>query len=366
MNIPFLDLRSSYKELETDIDDAVKRALNSGFYILGPEVEAFEDEFARFCDANFCVGVGNGLDAIYISLKALGIGDGDEVLVPSNTYIATWLAVSQCGAKPVPVEPCIDSYNMDPALIKKAITKNTKAIIAVHLYGQPAALDEILSIAKTFDLKVIEDAAQAHGAVYKGKKIGSHSDMVTWSFYPGKNLGAFGDGGCITTNNEYLAKKAAIIRNYGSEQKYVNDVRGLNSRLDPLQAAILRVKLLKLSEWNLRRKEIAKIYDGAFESAGLHSPKEKDGSISSWHLYVLRHPNRNDIVKNLNALGVNVLIHYPIPPHLQGAYKSLGYNRGDFPIAEKLSDEIFSLPIGPHLSVADAEKVISSVLKVVT
>ena len=349
-----------------DLDKAVKRVLNSGFYILGPEVEAFEDEFAHFCDVNYCIGVGNGLDAIYISLKALGVGVGDEVLVPTNTYIATWLAVSQCGAKPVPVEPSIDSYNIDHTLITKAITKNTKAIIAVHLYGQPAPLDEILGIAKEFNLKVIEDAAQAHGAVYKGRKIGSHSDMVTWSFYPGKNLGAFGDGGAITTNNEELARKAAVIRNYGSEYKYVNDVKGLNSRLDPMQAAILRVKLSKLDEWNARRREIVKIYNDAFKSTKLLIPKQEGGCSSSWHLYVLRHLKRDDIVKDLNALGINALIHYPIPPHLQKAYHSLGYERGDFPVAEKLSDEVFSLPIGPHLSRIDAERIALSVLKVVS
>lgn len=364
MSIPFLDLHASYKELEVEIDSAVKRVLNSGFYVLGPEVEKFESEYAQFCDANYCVGVGNGLDAIYISLKALGVGVGDEVLVPTNTYIATWLAVSQCGAKPVPVEPSIDSYNIDPSLITKAVTNKTKAIIAVHLYGRPAPLDEILGIAKQFDLKVIEDAAQAHGAVYKDKKIGGHSDMVTWSYYPGKNLGAFGDGGAITTNNEGLAKKAAVMRNYGSERKYVNDVKGLNSRLDPLQAAILRVKLSKLDEWNARRTEIAKTYDDAFGSAGFYIPKQGSGCRSSWHLYVLRHSKRNDIVKALDGLGVSALIHYPIPPHLQKAYSSLGYVRGDYPIAEKLSDEVFSLPIGPHLSAENMHRVIESVLKV--
>jgi dTDP-4-amino-4,6-dideoxygalactose transaminase len=266
----------------------------------------------------------------------------------------------------VPIEPSLNSYNMDPNLIAKAVTKNTKAIIAVHLYGQPAPLDEILCIAKDFNLRVIEDAAQAHGAVYKGRNIGGHSDMVTWSFYPGKNLGAFGDGGAITTNNEELSKRAAVIRNYGSEYKYVNDVKGLNSRLDPLQAAILRVKLSKLDEWNSRRKEIAKSYDEAFKSTVLHTPKEQSGCSSSWHLYVLRHSRRDEIVKRLISLGVNVMIHYPVPPHLQKAYSSLGYRRGDFPIAEKLSDEVFSLPIGPHLSSIDAERIIQSVLKVVS
>lgn len=366
MNIPFLDLQATYDELQVDIDASVKRVLQSGSYILGPEVESFEREYSDYCEAKFCIGVGNGLDAIYIALKALGIGAGDEVLVPANTYIATWLAVSQCGAIPVPIEPSMDTYNINPSLFSKAITKKTKAIIAVHLYGQPAPLDEILNFASEFDLRVIEDAAQAHGASYQGRKIGAHSDMVTWSFYPGKNLGAFGDGGAITTDNEELARKAAVIRNYGSKYKYINDVKGLNSRLDPLQAAILRVKLSKLDEWNTRRKEIAEIYDKGFKSTGLFSPREECNSNSSWHLYVLRHSNRDVIVKKLNELGINVLIHYPIPPHLQKAYGSLGYVRGAFPIAEKLSDEVFSLPIGPHLPRVNVEKIIQSVLKVVS
>ena len=366
MNIPFLDLQATYDELQVDIDASVKRVLQSGSYILGPEVESFEREYSDYCEAKFCIGVGNGFDAIYIALKALGIGAGDEVLVPANTYIATWLAVSQCGAIPVPIEPSMDTYNINPSLFSKAITKKTKAIIAVHLYGQPAPLDEILNFASEFDLRVIEDAAQAHGASYQGRKIGAHSDMVTWSFYPGKNLGAFGDGGAITTDNEELARKAAVIRNYGSKYKYINDVKGLNSRLDPLQAAILRVKLSKLDEWNTRRKEIAEMYDKGFKSTGLFSPREECNSNSSWHLYVLRHSNRDVIVKKLNDLGINVLIHYPIPPHLQKAYGSLGYVRGAFPIAEKLSDEVFSLPIGPHLPRVNVEKIIQSVLKVVS
>lgn len=365
MKIPFLDLQAAYRELKEEIDRSVARVIESGHYILGPEVEAFESEFAQYCQANYCIGVGNGLDAIYIALKTLGISPGDEVLVPSNTYIATWLAVTRCGATPIPVEPQIEAYNINSAELLKAITPKTKAIIAVHLYGQPAPLEEILKIATQFDLRVIEDAAQAHGAIYKGRKIGAHSDLVTWSFYPGKNLGAFGDGGAITTNNEGLAKTVAIYRNYGSEQKYVNDMKGLNSRLDPLQAAVLRVKLSRLDEWNVRRREIAKIYNEAFKSAGIHIPKNEIGCNSSWHLYVLRHSNRDDIVKGLDALGVSTLIHYPIPPHLQKAYSSLGYVRGAFPIAERLSNEVFSLPIGPHLSAEDMQRVVESVLRVV-
>lgn len=364
MRIPFLDLQASYEELQSEVDDAIGRVLNSGSYILGPEVAAFESEFADFCDAGYCVGVGNGLDAIYIALMALGIGPGDEVLVPANTYIATWLAVSQCGATPVPIDSSLDTYNIDPRLISDAVTNKTKALIVVHLYGHPAPLDEISLIAKNHNLKVIEDAAQAHGASYKGKRIGGHSDMVTWSFYPGKNLGAFGDGGAITTNNKDLAKSASIIRNYGSESKYIHDVNGINSRLDPLQAAVLRVKLSKLNEWNDRRRRIAKSYTLAFDASELVTPSEPSKSNSSWHLYVLRHRNRDAIVRQLNEIGVNVLIHYPIPPHLQKVYSYLGYDYGRFPVTEKLAKEVFSLPLGPHLPSDDVEKVIRAVLTV--
>jgi dTDP-4-amino-4,6-dideoxygalactose transaminase len=364
MKIPFLNLHATYKELKKDIDEAIQRVLDSGVYILGKEVEAFECEYSAYCHTNYCVGVGNGLDAIYISLKSLDIGPGDEVLVPSNTYIATWLAVSQCGAIPVPIEPDIDTYNINPSLIPNLVTKKTKAIIAVHLYGQPAPLDEILKFAKKFKLKVVEDAAQAHGASYKGQKIGAHSDMVAWSFYPGKNLGAFGDGGAITTNSEELANKAMVIRNYGSEHRYINGVRGLNSRLDPLQAAILRVKLTKLDEWNSRRRHIAQTYNEIFRSAGLCVPKMQDGLNSSWHLYVLRHPKRDEIIEKMNSFSINLLIHYPIPPHLQRAYNFMGYVPGDFPVAEKLSQEVFSLPIGPHLQEEDVHRVANSVLKI--
>jgi dTDP-4-amino-4,6-dideoxygalactose transaminase len=366
MKIPFLDLQATYRELKEEIDRSVGRVFESGYYILGPEVEAFESEFAQYCQANHCVGVGNGLDAIYIALKALDIGPGDEVLVPSNTYIATWLAVTQCGATPIPVEPSIETYNINPAELLKAITPKTKAIIAVHLYGQPAPLEEILKIANQFDLRVIEDAAQAHGAIYKGKKIGAHSDLVTWSFYPGKNLGAFGDGGAITTNNKDLANTAAVFRNYGSEQKYQNKVLGLNSRLDPMQAAILRVKLRKLDEWNSRRKVIASLYSEVFKENHLSIPRVDEDTSSSWHLYVLRHHKRDQIVKAMNDLEIGVFIHYPIPPHLQIAYKHLGYSKGSLPVAEKLSSEIFSLPIGPHLSANESRHVIDCVLRIVS
>ncbi len=260
MNVPFLDLKTPYYEIKEELDAAWHRVMASGWYVLGQEVESFEHEFAAYCEAKHCVGVGNGLDALYLILRAMEIGPGDEVIVPSNTYIATWLAVSMTGATPVPVEPDEVSYNIDPALIEAAITTRTKAILPVHLYGLPADLEPILKIASRHGLRVLEDAAQAHGARYKGKRIGAHGDAVAWSFYPGKNLGAFGDGGAVTTNDRHLAEKLRALRNYGSRVKYVNEVKGVNSRLDPLQAAVLRVKLKYLDEWNERRKRVASLY----------------------------------------------------------------------------------------------------------
>jgi dTDP-4-amino-4,6-dideoxygalactose transaminase len=249
--IPFLDLHASYLELKFEIDEAVTRVLNSGWYILGPEVEAFENEFATYCQTKFSIGLANGLDALTLALRAMDVGPGDEVIVPSNTYIATWLAVSQCGATPVPVEPDDRTYNIDPVSIVAAITPRTKVILPVHLYGQPADLDPILEIARKHGLRVLEDGAQAHGARYKGQRIGGHGDAVAWSFYPGKNLGAIGDGGAVTTNDPVIADRIRVLRNYGSHVKYVNEVKGFNSRLDPIQAAILRVKLNKLDVWKM-------------------------------------------------------------------------------------------------------------------
>ena len=268
----FLICVHAYLELKPEIDAAVARVLDSGWYILGPEVEAFENEYATYCQAEHCVGLADGLDALHLGLKALGVGPGDEVIVPSNTYIATWLAVSQCGAIPVPVEPDERTYNINPDLIEQAITKRTKVILPVHLYGQPADMDPILAIAKKHGLYVLEDGAQAHGAEYKGRKIGAHGDIVTWSFYPGKNLGALGDGGAITTNNAELADKIRVLRNYGSRVKYVNEVQGCNSRLDPIHAAVLRVKLKYLDEWNARRAALAEQYLQGLQDTDLVLP----------------------------------------------------------------------------------------------
>lgn len=353
MNIPFLDLRSTYIELKAEIDQAIARVLDSGWYVLGSEVESFETEFARFCEAEHCVGVGNGLDALHLALLAMGVGPGDEVIVPSNTYIATWLAVSQCGATPVPVEPSESTYNIDPDRIEQAITAKTKAILPVHLYGQPADMDSIIGVARRYNLRVLEDGAQAHGARYKGKKIGGHGDAVAWSFYPGKNLGAFGDGGAVTTNDPDIADKIRVLRNYGSRKKYENEVQGVNSRLDPIQAAVLRVKLAHLNEWNARRAEVATHYLTQIHNSDVILPLVPEWAEPAWHLFVIRHKNRSSFQQKLNNSGIDTLIHYPIPPHQQMAYASLGLMPEDYPLALQFSNEVLSLPIGPHLRIGD-------------
>jgi dTDP-4-amino-4,6-dideoxygalactose transaminase len=361
--IPFLDLREGYLELKADIDRAIARVLDSGWYILGPEVEAFEAEFAAYCDAKHALGVANGLDALHLALRAMDVRPGDEVIVPSNTYIATWLAVSLCGAKPVPVEPDAQTYNIDPARIEAAITERTRVLLPVHLYGQPADLDPIIEIARKNRLYVLEDAAQAHGARYKGKRLGAHGDAVAWSFYPGKNLGAMGDGGAVTTNDPKIADRIRVLRNYGSREKYVNEVQGLNSRLDPLQAALLRVKLAHLDEWNARRRAVADRYGRELSGVGLTLPHVPKWAGAVWHLYVICHPRRDALQKALGEAGVGTLIHYPIPPHLQEAYRPAGWTRGAFPIAERLADEVLSLPMGPHLLTEQAEAVISAIVE---
>lgn len=360
MKIPFLDLKAGYFEQQTEIDAAIKRVLESGWYILGREVDAFEQEYATFCEAKYCVGVANGLDALHLSLLALGVGPGDEVIVPSNTYIATWLAVSQCGAKPVPVEPDEATYNIDPARIEAVITPRTAVILPVHLYGQPADMDPILAIACKHSLKVLEDCAQAHGARYKGKRLGAHGDVAAWSFYPGKNLGAYGDGGAITTDDPQIADRIRVLRNYGSRVKYVNEVRGWNSRLDTLQAAILRVKLRNLDGKNETRRKIAIQYCTALTSSGLTIPFVPDWADPVWHLFVIRSKARDQLQQQLNQAGVGTLIHYPIPPHLQSAYVDLGFSKGSFPIAEQIHQEVLSLPMFPSMTSEQTSQVIAA------
>ena len=358
--IPFLDLKAPHVELHSEIDAAIARVLDSGWYILGPEVEAFEAEFATYCEAAQCVGLANGLDALHLALRAMDVGPGDEVIVPSNTYIATWLAVSQCGALPVPVEPDPATHNIDPARIKAAITPRTKVILPVHLYGQPADLDPILAIARKHGLRVLEDGAQAHGARYKGQRIGGHGDAVAWSFYPGKNLGALGDGGAITTNDPELAERLRVLRNYGSRVKYVNEVQGYNSRLDPIQAAVLRVKLAHLDAWNARRAEVARTYLEGLVDSGLTLPHVPEWAEPVWHLFVVRHPQRDALQQRLTEAGVGTLIHYPIPPHRQAAYAEAGFANEAFPISSRMAGEVLSLPMGPHLSAEQSNAVIAA------
>ena len=359
--IPFLDLRAGYDELRPDIDAAISRVLDSGMYILGEEVAAFEREYAAYCGCKHAIGVANGLDALHLALRAMGVGPGDEVIVPSNTYIATWLAVSQCGATPVPVEAVEGTGNLDPALVEAAITPRTKAILPVHLYGQPADLDPILAIAAKHGLRVLEDGAQAQGARYKGRRIGGHGDAVAWSFYPGKNLGAYGDAGAITTNDDALAEQLRVLRNYGSRVKYVNDVQGWNSRLDPLQAAVLRVKLVHLDDWNARRRAIAARYLDGLRDAGVALPEVPEWAEPAWHLFVVRSTRRDALQARLGEAGIGTLIHYPLPPHRQQAYAELGFSADAFPIANRLADQLLSLPIGPHQPEAATAAVIDAV-----
>jgi dTDP-4-amino-4,6-dideoxygalactose transaminase len=351
MNVPFLDLKAPYAELREELDAAYRRVMESGWFVLGAECEAFEAEFAAYCGARHCVGVGNGLEALHLILRAMDVGPGDEVIVPSNTYIATWLAVSYTGATPIPVEPDERTHNLDPARVEEAVTPRTKVIMPVHLYGQTADMDALNDIAARRGLRVVEDAAQAQGARYKGRVAGSLADAAGFSFYPGKNLGALGDAGAVTTDDDNLADRVRVLRNYGSRVKYENETRGFNSRLDEMQAALLRAKLPKLDEWNARRRRVAESYLQQLEGvAGLVLPSVPEWADPVWHLFVVRTTERARLQAYLTEAGVGTLIHYPKPPHLQTAYADAGHHAGDFPLAERLSEEVLSLPMGPHLS----------------
>lgn len=365
MKVEFLNLRAAYDEVRPAIEEAVLRTLHSGRYIGGPEVAAFESAYAAYCGVDHCIGVGNGLDALKLALAALDVGPGDEVIVPSNTFIATWLAVSDRGAECVPVEPDPRTCNIDPARIASAITSRTRAIIAVHLYGQPADLDPILAVANENGLPVIEDAAQAQGARYHGKRIGGHGTLCAWSFYPGKNLGALGDAGAVTTNDAGLAERLRLLHNYGSRLRYHHEEKGFNSRLDPVQAAVLGVKLAHLDRWNARRVAIAERYQAAFRDTALMLPFVPDGVDPVWHLYCPRHEARDLVRERLRDAGIETLIHYPVPPHLQPAYASRGEGSGSYPEAERIAQRIFSLPIDPTMSDSQADYVIDSVLRAV-
>ena len=361
MKIPFLELGEQVRELRAEIDAAVARVLSSGWYLLGPELEAFEGEWAAYTGAKYAVGVANGLEALHLSLRAMGIGAGDEVIVPSNTYIATWLAVTHSGATPIPVEPEERTYNIDPAQIEAAITPRTRAIMPVHLYGHPADMGPILEIARRHNLRVVEDAAQAHGAEYRGQRIGSHGDTVAWSFYPTKNLGALGDAGAITTNDESLARDLRRLRNYGSSKRYVCDVVGYNSRLEEIHAAILRVKLRKLDEWNARRRKIAAFYQRELAGLPLLLPVERDWAKHVYHLFVVRTPKRSLLARHLEENGVGTIIHYPIPPHEQAAYAQLNIPAERLPLAQRIHQEVLSLPAGPHLSGEQAQYIVEQI-----
>ncbi|MCK9353814.1 MAG: DegT/DnrJ/EryC1/StrS family aminotransferase [Gallionella sp.] len=357
--VPFLDLQRIHREIRGPLEEAFHRVLDSGWFIMGPEVEAFEAEFAKYCGVKHCVGVGNGLDAMHLLLRAYGISQGDEVLVPSNTFIATWLAVSQCGAIPVPVEPRSETHNIDPDALAAAITPRTRAIIPVHLYGQPADMDTINAIARRHSLIVIEDAAQAQGSEYKGRCAGSLGDAAATSFYPGKNLGALGDGGAVLTNDASIADKVRLLRNYGSRIKYEHQDIGYNTRLDEMQAAFLRVKLALLDEWNAKRRTLAEIYTAQLQNTGLELPSVPVWANPVWHLYVVRSSNRDALRAHLDQCGVSTVIHYPIPPHRQACYSE--YSSYKLPLAETLANEVLSLPMSPFLTEQEASHVVEAV-----
>lgn len=360
--IPFLDLKNINLRQRDAFHIALDRVLDSGWLILGNETASFEREFADYCGTRHAVGVANGLEALHLVLRAWCIGPGDEVIVPSNTYIATWLAVTHAGAKPVPVEPDEATFNIDPARVEAAITPRTRAIIAVHLYGQTAQMDALTAIARHHGLKVLEDAAQAHGARCNGRRAGALGDAAGFSFYPGKNLGALGDAGAVTTSDDTLAERLRVLRNYGSRVKYHNETVGYNSRLDELQSAFLRAKLPLLDADNARRAEIAAHYTR--ELAGIDSlmlPSVAPGCDSAWHLYVVRHPRRDAFAQALADVSVSTVIHYPIPPHAQPAYRSLGIAIGALPIAERFHEQVLSLPIGPTMSEAEVRGVVQAV-----
>ncbi len=356
--IVFLDMKSAYTELKPELDAAYARVMESGWFVLGKEVEAFEAEYAAFCGTKHCVGLGNGLEALELCLRAWNLGSGDEVIVPSNTYIATWLAVTATDATIVPVEPTPAEPNIDPDRIAAAITSRTRAIMPVHLYGEPADMDAIMALAAKHGLKVIEDVAQAQGSKVRGRRAGALGHAGAHSFFPTKNIGAYGDGGAVTTDDAKLADRLRVLRNYGSKVKYVNIERGFNSRLDEMQAAFLRAKLKHLDAWNERRRAIAARYDDTLAGIpGLGLPRAPQWAEPVWHLYVVRTSRRAELMKALDKAGIGSLIHYPIPPHLQQAYAGLGLPKGTFPLAEDLAEKVLSLPMGPHMKLEQVDEV---------
>jgi dTDP-4-amino-4,6-dideoxygalactose transaminase len=365
VNVPFQNFIAPYHELKAELDEAYFRFMESGWLVLGKETASFEEEYAAYCEADHCVGVAHGLDALHLALRALDCGPGDEVIVPSNTYIATWLAVTQAGATPVPVEPDPSTYNIDPARVEAAITPRTKVILAVNLYGQPCDYDPLLVLARRHGIMLAIDNAQAQGARCADRRTGGIADIECHSFYPSKNLGAYGEAGAVTTNDASLADRVRVLRNYGSRARYQNEVPGYNSRLDELQAAFLRVKLRHLDAWNARRSTLAELY--LTQLSTLNSqfilPSIPSWASPVWHIFAVRHPQRDALQNYLTGLGIQTIIHYPIPPHLSGAYQSLGLQRKDFPIASQLADEVLSLPIGPHIPSEQVRKICCALIE---
>ncbi len=360
--IPFLDFSKVHDAIESDIQSAFQRVYKKNWFILGDEVSAFEREYAAYNHTRYAIGVSNGLDALILSLKALGVGHDHEVIVPANTYIATVLAITHVGAKPVFVEPRMDTFNINPELIESAITKKTRAIMPVHLYGQACEMDAIMSVAEAHKLYVVEDNAQAHGARWNNRLTGSWGHSNGTSFYPGKNLGALGDAGAVTTNDQNIAETVSVLRNYGSSKKYYNDMPGYNNRLDELQAAFLRVKLRHLDSWNIQRQEISRWYHEALQGIPVSAlPFTHPQATHSFHLYVIRTSRREELQDYLKQAGIGTLIHYPVPPHLQKAYQYLGFRRGDFPIAEELAETLLSLPIWPGMTREQVQEVADKV-----
>ena len=362
MNVDVFSLKKQYENIKDEIKMPMEKVMSSGGFIMGEDVKLFEQEFADYCGVKHGVGVNSGTDALFLASLACGIGKGDEVIVMPYTYIATTLAISMTGARPVFVDIDEKTYNIDVSKIKKAITKKTKAILPVHLYGHPVDIDHLMEIAKKHDLKVIEDCAQAHGALYKNKKIGSFGDAACFSFYPTKNLGAFGDGGMVVTDSEEIKERVLLLRDYGRKGRYEHVEKGYNSRLDTLQAAILRVKLKYLDKWDENRRKNAHLYTKLFKenNIDLVLPYEADYAKHVYHLYPVRVKNRKEVMEKLAEKGIRTLIHYPIPIHLQEAYKDLGHKKGDFPVSEKCCEEILSLPMYPELSEEEIKYVVAS------
>lgn len=358
-DIPFLDLKAQYHEIKSEIDEAISRVVENQYFILGNELKTFESNFAKYLGVNYACGVNSGTDALILALKVLGVGPGDEVITPTLSFIATTLAITEVGATPIFVDSDPDTFQVDVSQIKAKITSKTKAIIPVHLYGAPCEIDAIVRLAKKHHLKVIEDACQAHGTMYKSHKAGTFGDIGVFSFYPGKNLGCYGDGGAMVTNDEKIYKKMTLIRNYGQSVKYHHDTMGINSRLDEIQAAILDVKLKYLDKWNKRRGKIADIYNN--EIKGLKTQRVIDGGISNHHVFPVMVNDRENFMKKLDSVGVHTIIHYPVPIHLQKCYSYLEYKEGDFPNAEKITRDIVSIPIYSELSNNDQEMIIKTI-----